>query len=475
MNPLSKLFLTGSMILSALLSPLASASQLSADETRQIAKEAYIYGFPMVMHYKTMNAYILDKESPEYKAPFNYLACEARLLTPEDKAVVTPNSDTPYCMAFLDLSQEPLVLRVPKVDPKRYYSFQLVDLFTHNYAYVGTLTTGNDAADYLLAGPNWKGETPKGIKQVFRSETDIVFTTTRTQLFDTQDLAEVAKIQASYQLLPLSAYPNGKSTPTNRLTGWPKWEEGGQFDARSFNYINYMLNLVKPSDEERDIRDHFAKIGLGTGAAFNLDDQPAEVRQALEEGAKAGFAEIQQFLAKHSKDPSMSGKIFGTRSFLEKSAKESLGLDSLYLLRAAAAQAGLYGNSADEALYPSYLIDAAGQRLDASQHAYTLTFPAGSMPPVRSFWSLTMYDGKTQLLVENALGRYLLNSAMADNFVKNTDGSVILYVQSSAPDKALEPNWLPAPAGPFYLVMRLYGPTKDALEGKWLPPKLISQ
>ena len=192
----------------------------------------------------------------------------------------------------------------------------------------------------------------------------------------------------------------------------------------------------------------------------------------MKAGVEAGKARIQAFLAEHVNDPTTSGKIFGTRAFLTNSATQHFGLDKPDLLRAAGAQAGLYGNSALEALYPTYFTDADGEPLDASKHSYTLTFAADALPPVKAFWSLSMYDGKTQLFIENRLDRYLLNSAMLDEFERGEDGSLTLYIGSEAPDDGLEANWLPAPEGPFYLVMRLYGPEDSALDGRWVPPQV---
>src|SRR5210317_1569771 len=186
--------------------PGASQGDLTPIEVQVLAKEAYLYGFPMVMNYKTMWNYVLDKDGSEYKGPFNRMSCVARLFTPEDKAVVTPNADTPYCMFWMDLRSEPLVLTVPEMEPNRFYHFQLVDLYTHNFAYVGTLTRGNDAAKFLIAGPDWNGEKPDGITEVIRSETGFVFNVTRTQLFSPEDIEKVKGIQASYGLQPLSAF-----------------------------------------------------------------------------------------------------------------------------------------------------------------------------------------------------------------------------------------------------------------------------
>jgi hypothetical protein len=173
-----------------------SDEQLMPEQVQAIAADAYVYGFPMVMNYKTMYQYAVNTENPEYKGPFNELACEARLFTPDDRAVVTPNADTPYCIFWMNLRAELIVLSVPEMDDERYCSFQLIDLYTHNFAYVGTLTTGNTAGRYLLVGPDWDGETPVGITEVIRSETDFIFNVTRTQLFSPDDLPEVASIQA---------------------------------------------------------------------------------------------------------------------------------------------------------------------------------------------------------------------------------------------------------------------------------------
>ncbi|MCK4782112.1 MAG: DUF1254 domain-containing protein, partial [Desulfobacteraceae bacterium] len=151
---------------------LSSCSQkLTPEEAKVIAKEAYIYGFPMVVNYKTMYMYAVDENSPEYKGPFNYLACAARVYTPAEKAVVTPNSDTPYCMFWGDLRTEPLVLTIPEMEEDRFYQVQLVDLFTHNFNYVSTVATGNVPGNYLITGPGWKGKTPDGIKKVIPCET----------------------------------------------------------------------------------------------------------------------------------------------------------------------------------------------------------------------------------------------------------------------------------------------------------------
>jgi hypothetical protein len=454
-------------------SSFASEQKLTAQEAKQIAKEAYIYGFPLVLNYKTMNSYAIDKKSPEYKGDFNKLGGEARVYTPEDKAIVTPNSDTPYSMAWVDMRAEPMVFTIPEIEKERFYEVQLIDLYTHNFAYISTVATGNVPGKYLLTGPDWKGEVPKGITKVIPCETQFLFSIYRTQLFNTSDLDKVKKIQDGYRIEPLSTYLGTKAPSAAADIDFPKWKEGAQFSVESFNYLDFMLTLVKTPQEEQALMERFAKIGLGNEDKFDIKKLSPEIQKALEEGVKEGFAEIEEFGKKVSLDPLSSAKIFGTRVFLNKSAKENYNLDEFFIMRAVAAQMGLYGNSGDEAIYPTYVVDAQGAPFDASQNKYTLTFKKGEFPPVTAFWSLTMYDGKTQLLIDNPLNRYLLNSPMMDDFVMNEDGSLTLYVQKESPGKELESNWLPAPDGTFYVVMRLYGPKKEALEGKWVNPPLV--
>ncbi|MDH3923844.1 MAG: DUF1254 domain-containing protein [Xanthomonadales bacterium] len=452
----------------------ASQGDLTPAEVQVLAKEAYVFGFPMVMNYKTMWNYVLDKDGPEYKGPFNTISCEARLYTPEDKAVVTPNADTPYCMFWMDLRTEPLVLSVPKMEADRFYHFQLIDLYTHNFAYVGTLTTGNDAGNILLAGPDWEGEMPEGITKVIRSETPFIFNVTRTQVFGPEDLINVKKIQADYSLRPLSTFLDSDSPEASPEVDFPQWEEGAQFDERFFAYLDFMMDLLgSPGEGEQELWDHLSRLGIGPGSDFKFDGLPKETQEAMRAGVKEGFGEIEAFLEKHANDPLASGKIFGTREFLTESARENYGLDSINLPRSAAAHQGLYGNSAAEAIYPTYFTDSDDEPLDASKHSYTMTFAKDALPPAKAFWSVSMYDGKTQLFLDNPLDRYLLNSTTMDDYVRGEDEELVLHISKNSPSSDLEPNWLPAPDGAFYLVMRLYGPEQAVLEGEWTPPPLV--
>ena len=301
-------------------------------------------------------------------------------------------------------------------------------------------------------------------------ETDLFFVVVRTQLFNPDDIENVKQIQDSYNLQGLSAFLGEEAPDPAPAIDFPEWKEGEQFTTGAFAYIDFMLSLVTPVEEEQALMERFAKIGLGGSEPFDITRFSPEIQDALEAGVKEGFEEMEAFIAQEAGDPLVSAKIFGTREFLTASAAENYGHENFYLMRMMAAHMGLYGNSGDEAIYPTYLTDSDGEPLDASKHNYTLTFTEEQRPPVKSFASLTMYDGETQLFIHNPLDRYLLNSPMNIQFHIEADESVVFYIQKDSPGKEKEANWLPAPDGPFYMVLRLYGPEPDALEGRWMPP-----
>jgi hypothetical protein len=451
--------------------PAASAT-VSVEEMQSIARDAYVYGFPLVMNLKTLYEYSIDGDSPNYKAPVNQIQCEARVFTPADTSIVTPNSDTPYCMFWMDLRTEPLVLTVPEVESDRYYGAQLIDFYTHNYAYVGTRTNNNAAGSYLLVGPGWSGDTPAGISEVLSSETDIIFSIIRTQLFGADDLEQVVAIQAQYGLQPLSEFLGQTSPEPLPPLSVPEWAAGSEFTVAAFDYIDAALHLIEAHPDEADMLARFAELGLGSSDTFSTAQLDPTAVAALEAGMQQAIADIRALIDELSPDPLSSAKVFGTRDFLVNAAAD-LGQQTFYLQRAGAAITGLYGNSGAEAIYPTYFVDNDGQPLDAGQHAYAITFAAADLPPAKAFWSLSMYDGVTQLFIDNPLDRYLINSPMMDSFEIADDGSLTIYVQNDSPGSELESNWLPAPDGPFYAVLRLYLPEESVLEGQWTPPKMV--
>ncbi len=436
--------------------------------------------------YRFLNNQALDRENDDFRAPLNELGCQARLLTARDRTMPSPNADTPYCIGWLDLRAEPQVVTVPDIDPERFFEFQIEDFYTYNIGYVGTLWTGNAGGKFIIAGPHWTGShsmesAPDGIDGVFQSETDFVFTISRIQLFGPDDLHNVARLQKGFELQPLSEYLGEAPPEPAPAIDFPKWVEGAQFDERLFGHLDFLLTLLQePVDEEEGLWERMAMIGIGLGsqfdksrrdnAHFDFDALPSYIQEALRDGAEQGLAKIERFIHEHGDDPLLSAKLLGSREFLKRSARDNFGQDDPYLIRAVAAELGTFGNIAEEAMYPVFLSDADGLPLDASRHDYTMAFEAGGLPPVRGFWSLSMYD-EEMFFVENRLDRYIVNSTMLEDFVFAEDGSLTLYISSDSPGPELEPNWLPAPDGPFRMVMRMYGPSEDAQKGRWTPPR----
>jgi len=438
-------------------------------ETKAIAEQGFIYGLPIVMNYAVMYEYAVDKNSGQFKAPFNEIKNEARVFTSKDTAIVTPNSDTPYSFLWLDLRAEPMVLSVPAVAKPRYYAVQLEDGNTFNFGYIGSRATGNDAGDYIVAGPDWKGETPAGIKKVFQSTTEFAIAGYRTQLFGPADMPNVVKVQAGYKVQPLSAFLKQPAPPAAPAINFPKIDKE-MVKTNFFEYLDFALQFAPAGPEEKDIRAKLARIGIGARKTFDFKDLSLEHKAEVALGMKEGDAKVDQYLVAGQKiiNGWKVGSFFGNRAFFNGD----------WLKRAAGAKAGIYGNDAAEATYPMTKTQANGDELDGSKHNYTLTFAKEQFPPVNAFWSVTMYDGKTQLLIENPINRYLINSPMLPGMKKNPDGSLTLYIQKDSPGKAKESNWLPAPNGPIYLVMRLYSPKTEAPsilppgEGTWQPPAI---
>jgi len=443
----------------------------TAEERKAIAEEGFIYGLPIVMNYATMYAFAVDTASGQYKGPFNAMYNEARVFTYVDTTVVTPNSDTPYSMLWLDLRAEPVVVSVPAVDSSRYYSVQLVDGNTFNYGYIGSRATGHEAGDYLVAGPDWKGDTPAGIRQVFRSGTQFSLLIFRTQLFGPTDMPNVVKVQAGYRARPLSAFLNQPAPAAPPVVDFPKVTPA-LVKTDFFRYLDFALQFAPAGPEEVAIRERLARIGVGPGKKFDFSTLSDAEKVEIGLGMKAGEDKVEQAVAGMGKKINgwKVGSSFGDRAFYNGD----------WLLRAAAAKAGIFGNDAAEAMYPMTKALSSGEPLDGSKHNYTLTFAAGQLPPVNAFWSVTMYDGTTQFLIKNPIDRYLVNSPMVPGMKRGADGSLTLYIQNTSPGKDKESNWLPAPDGPIYLVMRLYWPKTEAPsilppgEGTWQPPAVVA-
>jgi hypothetical protein len=444
----------------------AAATDKKAVELEALGFDAYLWGFAIVENYKAIYAYNVNTSGPEYKGPLNTLGSSARVFTPADKAVITPNSDTPYGFVTLDLRAEPQLLTVPAIEKSRYYSLQFVDAYTHNFAYVGTRTTGNKPGRYLVTGPSFKGTKPDGVDQVLPSETDLVLVVYRTQLFNPQDIEKVKRIQAGYMVTPLHELAKSPAPPAPPALDFPAWDADAVKGLGFLSILDFLLDFMPVVAEDTTIRQRLLSIGVGASGKFDPKTFSDSDRVALLAGVQRG----QKKLAELAVDTHFlghevtAGDLFGNRAFLGGDVRR----------RDVGALLGIYGNSREEALYPLYRTDSAGKALDASNASYTLRFEKGKLPPAKAFWSLTMYDGATKLLVDNPLKRYLINSTMLQSLKPDADGSITLTLSHASPGKAKESNWLPAPNGPFYAVLRIYNPEPAAYDGNWKLPSLVA-
>jgi hypothetical protein len=367
---------------------------------KDVYQEAYVYAFPMIAAYKALYQFNVDKTNSQYKGPFNTIVNEARVFTYKDTGIVTPNSDTPYSLVQMDLRAEPIVLCVPKVEKARYYTFEIADQYSQNYAYIGSRATGNDPGCYMVSGPSWNGTTPDGIKKVFPSETQFSLAVIRTQLFNPNDMDNVKKIQPGYKVQTLSEFTHQPPPASLLVPDFPKFTDDA-FKLQFPVYLNFLLQFCPTAPEEAALRARFATVGIEAGKPFDLAKLSEAQKGELGLAVKEGYEAIEKQKDSIGKDINgwNVGAAFGNRAFYNGN----------YLLRAGSALAGIYGNDAIEAMYPQAKAASDGQPLDASKHNYTLTFAAGQFPPVNAFWSVTMYDGKTQLLIRNPINRYLIH------------------------------------------------------------------
>ena len=384
-------------------------------EAEAIAAEAYVFGLPLVEVYRGIYLGAVGRGA-EGQHAFNELRHRTAVFGAGDKGVRRPNADTAYSQLLADLRAEPLILSVPAVEEGRYHSVQFIDLFTHNFGYVGSRATGNGAGHYLLAGPSWDGEPPHGIDGVLRSETELAVVLCRVQVRDRADVENASRIQTGYQVEPLSAFL-GEPPPAPPETVFPPYDQKRAQALGFFGYLGFLLRFCPTHPSEGELRARLASIGVAPDRAFEPASLPIEVAQALERGLAAGRAAVA------ARIQSGSPLVFGSRELL----------DNDYLARAAAAQAGIFGNSREEALYTLLSTDVAGTPLDGSTARYTLQFAPDELPPVRGFWSVTLYTQPEGLFFANPLERNLINSPMLPGLARDADGGLTLRIQHGHP------------------------------------------
>jgi len=435
---------------------------LKPDDAQSIAKEAYIYGVPLVDNYRVMYSYFVDKNSPAYEGEWNTIINADQLATPKSLTVPAPNVDTVYSILGADLRAEPLVLSLPEAEAGRYYSLQFIDLYTFNFAYAGTRATEGKKGMYLLVGPQWQGAKPAGIDAVIRCETYFALVLYRTQVLNSGDFANVKKFQTGYKVMPLSRFWGQNTTTAQPQIVFPPPLSRRQYPdtVAFFNCLNFILGFCPVVPEEVDLRERFSRIGIQGGESFRPESFSQSTLTAIKAGVTDALKTFQE-ATRGARDDFPGQIFFGSREQLKGD----------YLHRMIGAVTGLYGNSEEEALYKSYSNDSTGNQLRGDQ-SYTLRFAPGEFPPVNAFWSLTMYRLPGRFLVANPLNRYMINSTMLNDLKSDADGGITFYIQQDSPGQDRESNWIPAPAGNFVLSLRLYLPRPEIYNRKWLPPSI---
>ena len=447
------------LLIFLLVISVSSAQQINKDSVIAIARDAFVYGYPIIENYRVMYQSTQDKTFAQY-APFNTFYHANNVATPEDTLFVSPNVDTPYSSAVIDVSCEPIVFTYPSTEDQRFIGVPFYDLYTHVIYTISPLNNGNNGGSFIIANEKWNGEVPKSIKKVIRSETDLVYTLIRTQLYNRDDLPNVHKLQSQYKLQTLSEYLGKEKVncPEKKLLDPINPQSPtSEPDVHFFNVLNFALTFCNPHPSETELLKRFAEIGIIAGKEFKLTESIKE--EYLIEGIK----EAQKSFITYLPNIKSSSEIFGSREYLKNN----------YLGRAIGAWTGIYANEADVFLGIQGFDRQSDGKPFSGANKYTATFEKDNFPPVSAFWSITMYSLPKRFLYANKIERYAINSSMVEQLKKNSDGSVTIYIQHESPGKELESNWLPSPEDLFTMAFRCYLPQEKLRNGKWQPPEVI--
>ncbi|CCU85173.1 DUF1254 domain-containing protein [Mesotoga sp.] len=427
------------------------------EEAREVARQAYIFAFPMLENYRTM---VLQAVIPNSFNEFEHLQ---GLLGPEFREIARPNNDTLFSAAWLDLRNEPVIIEIPSIC-ERYFSVQFIDMYTHNFAYAGTRTTGCRKLTVMVNGPSSFVETSNEVDEVFTSEGNFVFCIVRISVNPEMpgDIDAVMKIQNNFKIEPFGAFYGSQTSSSNKSIAFPHFSQEKAESAGFISYLNFLLGQLEIHPSEKALIERFGLIGIGPNLPFNENDLQPEMITAIEKGIEDAMSTIFRPLEKLGVTKNgwnLTKRIFGSRQQMQ----------GKYEIRAAAAYVGLYGNDLEEAYYPISYVDADNESYDGSKYDYKIHFESHEIPPVEpgGFWSITMY-GDDQFMVPNQIDRYSIGDRSRLSY--NDDGSLDIYIQHDSPGPDLERNWLPAPNGPFSLSLRMYLPSPRALDPLYCPP-----
>ena len=441
---------------------------LSQDDMREIAMDALIYAYPVVLMELTRRAQTnVEEPTSTGLAPMNQFSHIETFPDPNFTMVVRPNADTLYSVLWFDVGKEPLVINLPD-SCGRYYLLELMDMWTDVFESIGARTTGTAGQRFVLASPTWTGNPPAGAA-VVRTPTSIGWIIGRTQTNGVADYPKVHEFQHGITAIPLSHAGSGESFVPPCGTIRDEWvaqlapvEEVEHMNAETFlTMFGHASRGNPPHANDYPVLHRMRRIGLEPGKTFSFGEISVELRRAIGEAWPEALARIKALSTR------LGTSVNGWRVTLNGVGTYG----AAYLQRAAVAYAGLGANSVDDAVYPMGFVDAEGREF-SSDERYVIHFEKNDLPPVRGFWSLTMYDSR-QLFTANPINRYAIGDRDALAF--NDDGSLDIYIQRSSPGQDKQANWLPAPAtGPFSLTLRLYWPTAAVTGGSWAPPPVKS-
>jgi len=445
----------------------AAASEAKVNEAKQIAQDAYVYGYSLITTEVTRNQMSNVPKAEGLQAPMGQFVNVPRYPPADYRGVSAPNADTLYSLAWVDLA-EPQVVSHPDMG-KRFYLFEMVDLWMTIVQTPGSRPDGGAAANYLLTGPGWSGDVPAGMKHIAFPTRYIVILGRTYADGQPQDYKTVNALQAKYSIVPLSSF--GKpftyvAPPVNTNLGYSMTDKPQAviLGMDTGAYFNLMAKLMckdaPPAAEDAPLVARMATLGIVPCKPFDFAALDPAVQTALKDLPQTGLKAIEA-------NKNNMGKM--VNGWVISKGLGRYGTD--YMKRAVVAAFGWPANLEDDAVYPYTEVDSKGEKLTGA-NKYTLTFAKGQTPPVDGFWSITMYmvDGGWWF-VPNVLNKFTVSPR--DKLKTNADGSTTLYFQTDSPGKALESNWLPAPKGEFIPMMRMYGPSQknpSVLDGTWAPP-----
>jgi hypothetical protein len=459
-------------LLGAVAAPLLAPAIVRAQDTtaalRDVARRATIYLFPVYEMYRTRWQATVNEANP-LRQRLNRFRHIAQLADHRARSVTTPNNDTFYSSAWLDLAVEPMFLTVPPVGDL-YYSYAFLDLFTNNFAYVSHRLYGGAPPTHMIVGPAWSGDAPSDVKLI-RAPTNSVWLLGRLLVDGPEEVDRVRILQARV-LLETPDQRNERRiletrelmrqrtvAPAEPVADWPAPNPTDPFDL--FEATMRALGESPLSERDRAVFEGLAPLKLRPGRKFDLRAFNEPERRAIQAGGEQGRAEIRAAASRYGK--TVDGWTYGERHL------GNFGED--YLYRAHVALTGLAALEPAEAVYLACNTDSTGRPLSGA-NAYRLTFPPDGLPPARAFWSLAMYEVTPEgraFFIDNPIGRYSIGDR-TPGLQKADDGSLTIYLQRERPDGERAANWLPAPGGPMRLVLRAYEPEAALIQGRYRAP-----